>query len=104
MSAAIADNQRLCVSDVVACELVCVLESAYSFSRKEIAGVIRKLIHACHVTLRSTSKITRAADGYGTGRGGFADYLIRAVAWDAGCEAVVTFDRKLHKEPNFRSP
>ena len=35
------------------------------------------------------------------GRGDFADYLIREHANEAGCEAVVTFDRVLHRDPGF---
>jgi len=104
VSAAIAANENLYVSDIVACELVWVLESAYGFRRAEIAGVLRQLLHARHLTFWSTDRITQAVEAYGTGKGDFAGYLIRADAMDAGCEAVVTFDKALHREPNFRAP
>lgn len=39
-----------------------------------------------------------------TYRGDFPDYLIRERALSAGCDAVVTFDRALHREPGFVAP
>jgi predicted nucleic-acid-binding protein len=103
LTAAIANNQQLYVSDIVACDLVWVLDSAYGFERTDIVAVLRRLLHAGHLTFGSTDRITQAVDAYATGRGDFADYLVRAEAMDAGCDTVVTFDKTLHREPNFRA-
>ena len=104
VTAAIAENNQLYVSDIVACEIVWVLESAYGFARGEIVAVLHQLLSARHLTFRSTDRITQAVEAYGAGKGGFADYLIRANAIDAGCKTVVTFDRALQRENHFRAP
>jgi len=81
-----------------------VLESAYGFGRVEIVTVLSQLLHARHLTFRSSDRMVQALEAYGAGKGDFADYLIRADAMDAGCEAIVTFDKVLHREAHFRTP
>jgi len=104
ITAAIADNTQLYLSDIVMCETVWVLESAYGFGRDEVASVLNQLLSARQLTFRSADRMRQAVDSYATGKGDFADYLIRADATDAGCESVVTFDRTLHRETCFRAP
>ena len=101
VSKAIANNEQLYVSDVVACELVWVLDSAYGFKRIEIAEVLRLLLHARQLTFRSADHIAEAVDEYEAGEGDFADYLIRAESIAVGCEWVVTFDKALLREDGF---
>ena len=104
VASAIAENVQLYVSDIVACEVVWVLESAYGFGRSEIASVLYQLLHARHLKFRSTELMLEALEAYEAGKGDFADYLIRADAVVAGCEAVLTFDKSLHRETHFRAP
>ncbi len=104
ITSAIADNTQLYVSDIVACEVVWVLESAYDFGREKISTVLHQLLGARHLTFRSTDLMTQAVEAYGAGRGDFADYLIRADALAAGCETVATFDKALHREDSFSAP
>jgi predicted nucleic-acid-binding protein len=104
VATAIAQNVQLYVSDIVACEVVWVLESAYGFGRGEIASVLNQLLHARHLKFRSTKLMLEAVEAYEVGKGDFADYLIRADAMDAGCAVVLTFDKELHGETHFRAP
>jgi predicted nucleic-acid-binding protein len=104
VSTAVAQNVQLYVSDIVACEVVWVLETAYGFQRREIASVLNQLLHARHLKFRSTELMLEALEAYEVGKGDFADYLIRANAMNAGCEAVLTFDKALHREAHFRAP
>jgi predicted nucleic-acid-binding protein len=101
---AIAAGDRLFVAQVVVCELVWVLESAYALARAEIVPVLRGLIAAEHLELETADAIRRAVDAYANGRGDLADYLIREQAQAAGCSGVATFDRALLREPNFVRP
>lgn len=101
---ATARDEELFFSDIVICETVWVLSSAYRFSRAEISAALSGLLRAKSVTFASTDRLARALDGYAKGRGDFADYLIREQARAAGAEAVATFDRALHKEPGFSKP
>ena len=98
------EGEPLLVSEVVACELVWVLESAYGFDRGEIAGALRDLLSVRALRFLELDALQRALSSYAAGRGDFADYLVREVARDAGCQAVVTFDRTILKEPGFVKP
>lgn len=104
VATAIAENDQLYVSDIVACEVVWVLEAAYGFGRDQISAVLNRLVHARHLRFRSADQIVQALEAYQGGNGDFADYLIRADAVESGCEAVVTFDKVLHREAYFRAP
>ena len=98
---AIASDESLFVSDVVVCELVWVLSVAYKFDRDAIAGLLRDVFRARHLQFAATDQLVRALDAYATGKGDFADYLVREHAREAECESVATFDKVLLKERGF---
>ncbi|HEU4382944.1 MAG TPA: type II toxin-antitoxin system VapC family toxin [Anaeromyxobacteraceae bacterium] len=98
------DGEPLLVSEVVPCELVWVLESAYGFARAEIAGALRDLLAVRALRYLRLDALQRALAAYSSGRGDFADYVVREVARDAGCKAVATFHRAILKEPGFVEP
>ena len=101
---AVSEGEELFISDVVMCETVWVLSSAYRFSRPEIVDVLGNLLRARSVVFTSTDRLFRSLDAFRKGKGDFADYLIRELAKAAGAETVATFDRKLLKEPGFSKP
>jgi predicted nucleic-acid-binding protein len=96
-------SEKLFIADVVWCETVWVLASAYGFRRAEIVTALRQLLGAREIAVSAPDRLSAALDAYETGRGDFADYLIRELAHAAGCEVVVTFDRALIKEDGFRT-
>jgi len=51
--------------------------------------------------MRAIDSLIRALEAYETGKGDFADYLIREQARAAECESVATFDRVLLRERGF---
>lgn len=101
---AVARDEQLFISDIVMCETVWVLSSAYRFSRAEIVDALSQLLRARSVVFSSTDSIARALDAYRKERGDFADYLIREHARSAGAETVATFDGALIKESGFSKP
>ena len=101
---AVARDEQLFVSDIVMCETVWVLASAYRFSRAEIVDALSQLLRARSAVFSSADNIARALDAYRKGRGDFADYLIREHARSAGAETVATFDGALIKESGFSKP
>jgi predicted nucleic-acid-binding protein len=101
---AIAASEMLFISDVVVCETVWVLSSAYQVPRAEIVLTLRNLVRARQLSFSSADRLVRALDAFADGRGDFADYLIAEQARDAGCEVVATFDRALLKERGFAAP
>lgn len=92
------------VSDIVICEAVWVLQSGYRFGKSEVADVLQRLIQVRALSFSNPDRIGRALDAFRSGKGDFADYLIRERARAAGCEAVATFDKALLKETGFFSP
>lgn len=104
IKAAIERDGQLFISDIVLCETVWVLSSAYRFSRPEIAAALSGLLRARAVVFSSSDRLTRALEAYTKGKGDFADYLIREHARAAGAETVATFDRSLLKERGFSKP
>lgn len=99
------DSAEPCfVSDVVVCEIVWVLETSYKVSRKEICFRLEQLLSAQHLVFPSFERLSRALGAFTSGRGDFADYLIREWAWEGGCEAVATFDGTLLRESGFAAP
>jgi len=99
----VARNETLFVSDIVLCETVWVLISAYRVSRAEVGHLLGQLLNAAHLTFRNVDELLRALAAFKAGRGDFADYLIREQARSAGCTEVATFDRALLKEKGFVS-
>lgn len=49
----------------------------------------------------SRSTVDQALQRYKQGRADFSDYLIGAIARQAGCTEMVSFDRKLKSEKGF---
>jgi predicted nucleic-acid-binding protein len=104
IEAALTREEEIFISDVVMCETVWVLSSAYRFSRDEIADTLAALLRARSVVFTSADRLARSLDAYRKGKGDFADYLIRELAHTAGADTVATFDRLLLKEPGFSKP
>jgi predicted nucleic-acid-binding protein len=101
---AVSAGDDLFLSDIVLCETVWVLGSAYESSRDQIVETLTGLLRARNLAFESTDRLFRALDAYARGKGDFADYLIREHARSAGCDTVMTFDRPLLKEPGFSKP
>jgi predicted nucleic-acid-binding protein len=98
---ALAKGERIFISDVVLCELVWVLSSAYRVPRDEIAEVLANLTRAKEVEIGDADLVHRALAAFRTGKGDFADYVIRERALTAGCASVATFEKRLWVERGF---
>jgi predicted nucleic-acid-binding protein len=101
---AVAREEPLFVSDIVLCETVWVLLSAYRVPRGEVAAILGRLLKAKHLSFADGDRLERALQSFIAGKGDFADYLVREQALAAGCSAVATFDRTLMKEKGFVEP
>ncbi len=77
-------------------------ESAYSYSRKEIAGVLEKLLLTKQFEIDARDIVKQAIYDYQNGRGDFADYLIGRINRSKGCETTATFDSALKTSSLFR--
>ena len=100
----VRDEDSLYVPGIVLCETVWVLSVSYRVPRIDIAKTLAELLRAKHLTFDYPDRLARAVDSFATGRGDFADYLIREDAIAAGCTSVATFDRDLLREDGFERP
>ena len=99
-----ATGEAIFLSDMVLCELAWTMRTAYKKSPMEIVTVLRALADSEDLRFESSERLDTAIKSYGEGHGDFADYLIRERAIEAGCRAVVTFDKALQREPGFVEP
>jgi predicted nucleic-acid-binding protein len=67
-------------------------------------ATLERLVQARQLVFADAESVRRATEAFAAGSGDFADYLIREHARGAGCTAVATFDRALHKEKLFVAP
>lgn len=99
---AIQDGDAFYVDSAVLCELVWVLERRYHLPKAEVADSLDKVLRAGKFVIERGKFARLALDDYRAGHGDFADALIAHAALDAGCEAVLTFDKGLKRMPGFR--
>lgn len=99
---AIKDGDAFYVDSAVLCELVWVLERRYHLPRAVVADSLDKVLRAGKFVIERGEFARLALDDYRAGPGDFADALIAHAALDAGCEAVLTFDKGLKRMPGFR--
>jgi len=98
----VARNERCFISAVVLCELTWVLRYAYKVSKADVEMTIDRLLNTSQFEIGDRDLVRRANDAYRSGRADFADYLIGALAHDAGCDLTATFDRRLRDDAAFQ--
>jgi predicted nucleic-acid-binding protein len=104
MRRAAGREEQFLVTDVVACEVVWVLEAVYAFTKTEIATTMHALLRSRQLRFQRPDEVSRALSSYEAGRGDFADYVIREVSKAEGASSVVTFDKRLWTEAGFERP
>jgi len=99
---AIRTGDAFYIDAVVLCELVWVLERRYKLPRTDVADSMEQVLRAGKFLVDRAELARFALDDYRAGAGDFADALIAHAAMDAGCDAVLTFDKGLKRIPGFR--
>ena len=84
---------------VVLVETAWVLAYTYELNRKAIHEHLLSLIRTRGVVVNEADLVQDALEAYAKGAADFADYVILATTRRAGCRALLTFDRRLGKEP-----
>lgn len=85
------------VDHVVLCELGWVLERSYSYSRTQVHEALAALLEHDVLSVESPAVVRLALQWFAAGPADFSDYLLAARARSAGCETVLTLDRKAAK-------
>lgn len=90
------------INGMVICELVWVLESAYEYSRHEIANVIEQILRTREFQIHEPEMLWQSLWGYQHKGADFADHYIASINRHAGCEYTVTFDKKAARVEYFK--
>jgi predicted nucleic-acid-binding protein len=102
IEAADPDAEQILIGNIVLCELVWVLESAYGYKKAEIADTLEKLLQAAVFRFENKDIVRAALAEYRLAVPDFADCLLGRIHRSLGCETTVTFDTALRKLPTFR--
>jgi predicted nucleic-acid-binding protein len=89
------------ISNVVLCELVWVLRTAYRISRDELLTTLEQILRTSHFDFEDKAIAWKSFQQFQQGKADFSDYLIGRVNKQAGCTETVTFDRKLKNTEGF---
>jgi predicted nucleic-acid-binding protein len=90
------------IADIVMCELVWVLETAYGYERREIVPVLENILRTKQFQFDNKDLLWKSLADYRTKKGDFADHLIGRAGHNAGCRETLTFDSGLKNNPIFR--
>lgn len=85
------------VSHIVLAETVWVLESCYDAAPDRIAQFVETLLRSESINVAHVEVVWRALRQFKSARGDFVDTLVSALARNAGCDAVLTFDKAAAK-------
>ena len=90
------------IADIVMCELVWVLETAYGYDRREIVPVLENILRTKQFQFENKDLLWKGFSDYRNKKGDFADHLIGRAGHKAGCRETITFDAGLKNNPIFR--
>jgi predicted nucleic-acid-binding protein len=102
IESAAATGEQILIGNIVLCETVWVLDSAYGYSKREIEGAIEKLLQSSTFQFEAKDMIHSAFDDYRSGRFDFADCLIGRIHALSGCEPTATFDAAIRRLSTFQ--
>ena len=93
----LADAEVLLLPDVIAAEIVFVLESFYEVPRAKVASLVRSVIALEAIRALDPGLLLRAPEVYELDRLDFADAYLVACAETAGVRDIVSFDRAFER-------
>lgn len=96
-TAALADGERLLLSDLVLAECVYVLESFYGVGRVQVATLMRAAIALPSVAVIDAGLLLRALEVYEVERLDFAEAYLVANAEATGVGRILSFDRTIDR-------
>ena len=97
-------SEQCFITNIVLCEIVWVLRGQpYNFNKQEILEAVEVMFHSPTFEFENRSAVYQALQRTKKGRADFSDYLIEAIARQAGYRETVSFDKKLRGEEGFRS-
>jgi len=89
------------VTCIALCELVWALSRIHRLPRDQVSESLQRIVESRLILVEQPSAVLRALRSFESGPADFADYLIGEISLAAGCDDVVTFDRKLGGAEGF---
>jgi predicted nucleic-acid-binding protein len=89
------------VSLVTMVETVWVLESVYGLNGRQVANAVERMLQADTLIVQNEQQVFTAMVALRRGWGAFADALIGALGAWAGCDSILTFDKKAGRLAGF---
>jgi predicted nucleic acid-binding protein len=93
---------ELLLTDLVAAEVVYVLESFYEVQRPRVAELMRAIVGFPSIVVLDSALLLRALEIYEVDRLDFADAYLVACAEASGVGAVASFDRSIDRVATVR--
>jgi len=97
-----SDQQKLYVPILVVLEMLWVLESVYKISRHQILDALQNLLLMPILQFDEQGTLQRFIHSAKDGKEDLSDLLIAHSAVEAGCEDVLTFDKKASGFKHFQ--
>ena len=101
-TAFLAEPQELLLTDLVAAELVYVLESFYEVDRARVAELLRAILAFPSIVVLDAGVLLRALEVYEVDRLDSAEAYLVASAEASGVGAVASFDRAIDRVKTVR--
>ena len=98
----VAERLTLFVPVTVTLELEWVLRSSFEFSKDETVRALSDLFSAAELSFESERALEVALDLYRGTAADFADCVHIALAWQAGEQPILTFDKNAARVPRAR--
>lgn len=95
-------EEQILISNIVLCETVWVLDSAYEYTKAEIELAIEKILQSSTFQFEAKDIVWSAFNEYRAANVDFADCMIGQLHRARGCEPTVTFDTALRKLSTFQ--
>lgn len=89
------------ISRLVLAETLWTLARTHGFTVSAQSGVIRALLSSSDVVIEKSETLRRAVLDAEEANTGIADAIIAHTAIDAGCDGVVTFDKRAQRLPGM---
>ncbi|MGD9345981.1 MAG: type II toxin-antitoxin system VapC family toxin [Candidatus Aminicenantes bacterium] len=98
----LATGHMFFIADIVICELVWVLETAYGYDRREIIPVLENILRTKQFQFENKDLLWKSLAYYRNKKEDFADQFIGLLGLKAGCRETITIDSGLKHHPVFR--
>ena len=98
---AVERDERLLINCAVLCEVTWVLDTAYEYSRAEIADALERILETAQFDIERAHEARQALGDFRSTKAGFADALIGRVNRALGAKQTLTFDRDLKALDTF---